>query len=157
VVNVVSKDVMESHGQRLKAAMSNGFGGKNKFIITAGDEKVCRRCQMAEEDGVIPFDQPYSNGMMAPSFHGKTCRCIQVTSDELASALEVNADIEENAVHVGILEPRAARSASLREYGSGNGPPNPAIRTELDNIPDEVFAPLFNDLNEFYRKKFLGE
>jgi len=155
VVNVVSKDILEAHGQRLKAAMSNGFGGKNKFIITAGDEKVCRRCQMAEEDGVIPFDQPYSNGMMAPSFHGKTCRCLQVTSDDLISALEVSA--EENAVEVGILEPRAAKSASLREYGSGNGPPNPAIRTEMDNMPDEVFVPLFNDLNEFYRKKFLGE
>jgi hypothetical protein len=70
----------------------------------------------------------------------------------MVSALEVR--VEENAVEVGILEPRAAKSASLREYGSGNGPPNPAIRTEMDNIPDEVFAPLFNDLNEFYRKKF---
>lgn len=155
MVKLIPKDILEAHGQRLKAVMAGVFSGKNKFIITAGDEKVCKLCQMAEEDGVIPFDQPYSNGMMAPSFHGKTCRCVQVTSDELASALEV--DIEENAAHVGILEPRAARSASLREYGSGNGPPNPAIRTEMDNIPDEVFAPLFNDLNEFYRKKFLGE
>ena len=155
MVELILKDALEAHGQRLKAVMAEGFGGKSKFIITAGDDRVCKRCQMAEEDGVIPFDQPYSNGMMAPSFHGKTCRCIQVTSYELASALEV--DIEENAVRVGILEPRAAKSASLREYGSGNGPPNPVIRTELDNIPDEVFVPLFNDLNEFYRKKFLGE
>jgi hypothetical protein len=27
----------------------------------------------------------------------------------------------------------------------------------MDNIPDEVLAPLFNELNEFYRKRFLGE
>lgn len=149
---VITKDILEAHGQRLKAVIAEGFGTKDKFIITAGDEKVCKLCQMAEEDGVIPFDQAYSNGMMEPSFHGRTCRCIQVTSDELASSLEVRA--EENRVDVGVIESRAA---SLREYGSGNGPPNPAIRTKMDNIPDEVFAPLFNDLNEFYRKKFLGE
>jgi hypothetical protein len=149
------KEILEAHGERLKAVISDslGPGGKTKFIITAGDLRVCPICQAAEKDGVIPIGQPYSNGHMDAPFHGKTCRCKQVTSDELASSLEVKAD--EKAVDVGIIEPAHAKAISIREYGSGNGPPNPAIRAEMDNIKEEVFSPLFNDLTENYRKQFL--
>lgn len=152
---MIMKDLLEAHGQRLKAviAESLGPGGKTKFIITAGDGRVCPVCQLAELDGVIPLDRPYSNGRMKPPFHGKTCRCRQVTSDELAASLEVNA--EEDSVDVGIRGPERAQAASIREYGSGNGPPNPAVRSEMDNIKDEVFSPLFNDLSEHYKKIFL--
>lgn len=149
------KNVLEAHGKRLRAVISEslGPGGKTKFIITAGDLKVCPICQAAEKDGVIPVGQPYSNGRMDAPFHGKTCRCKQVTSDELAESLEVKAD--EKSVDVGIIEPAKANAASIREYGSGNGPPNPAVRSEMDNIKDEVFIPLLNDLSEHFSKQFL--
>ena len=149
------KAALEAHGHRLQAAISDalGPGEKTKFIITAGDEKVCPICQKAEMDGPIPESQPYSNGQMHPSFHGKTCRCKEVTSDDLADALQVRAD--ENAVDVGILNPQAAQAAAIREYGSGNGPPNPAVRSAMDNIRPEVFVPLENDLEAHFREKFL--
>lgn len=149
-------EALERHGQRLTAIISEslGPGGQTKFIITAGDLKVCPICQAAERDGVIPINQAYSNGLMDAPFHGKTCRCKQVTSDELAASLEVRVD--HNAVDVGLLEPTQAKAASIREYGSGNGPPNPAVRTEMDNIKDEAFAPLYNDISEAYKKQFLS-
>ncbi len=149
------KELLEAHGHRISAAVAEAFGpgGKTKFIITAGDDRVCPICQQAETDGVIPIDQPYSNGQQGPSFHGKTCRCKEVTSDELAASLEV--EVTDNAVDVGILRPEAAAAASIREYGSGNGPPNPAVRSKMDDIPPEVFIPLDNDLEKLYRERFL--
>jgi hypothetical protein len=149
------KSILEAHGRRIKAAMSDalGPGGKTKFIITAGDGRVCPMCQLAEQDGPIPEKQPYSNGLLHPKFHGDSCRCQEVSSEELAGAIEVKPT--ENSVDVGLLEPQKAAAAAIREYGSGNGPPNPAVRVEMDNIKDEVFVPLFNDLSEHYKKLFM--
>ncbi|MFA6371287.1 MAG: hypothetical protein WCW68_01545 [Methanothrix sp.] len=150
-----TKEILEAHGERLKVAMEDalGKGEKTKFIITAGDERVCPACTKAEMDGSIPVGQPYSNGLMGPSFHGKTCRCTQVTSDELAASLQVRAT--EERVDVGIFEPQAAHAASIREYGSGNGPPNPAIRIAMANIKEEVFNPFYDDLSGHFKKIFL--
>ena len=150
-----TRDILETHGYRIQKAIADAYGGggPTKFIITAQDNKVCPICQEAERDGPIPVDQLYSNGKMHPSFHGKTCRCKEVTSDELAASLEV--EVTDNAVDVGILRPEAAAAASIREYGSGNGPPNPAVRSKMDDIPPEVFIPLDNDLEKLYRERFL--
>ena len=151
------KSILEAHGHRISAAVAEAFGpgGKTKFIITAGDDRVCPICQQAETDGVIPIDQPYSNGQQGPSFHGKTCRCKQVTSDDLAASLQVSAT--EQSVDVGIIEPQAAQAASIREYGSGNGPPNPAVRDKMDNIKEEAFAPLYEDLSNHFAARFFGK
>lgn len=130
-----------------------GHEGPTKFIITSGDLRVCPICQAAERDGVIPSDRPYSNGMMHPPFHGKTCRCKEVRSDDLAQAVEVKAN--ERSVDVGILDPQKAGAAAIREWGSGNGPPNPDVSRELDNVPPEVFIPLFDDLSKHYKNRFM--
>lgn len=129
-------------------------GGKTKFILTAGDERVCPICQGAEMDGAIPVNQPYSNGRMGPPFHGKTCRCKQITSGELAASLEVRAT--EVSVDVGLIDHQLAQAGSLMEYGLGNGPPNPVVTSEMENLGDEVFEPLFYDLYEHFSKKFLS-
>jgi hypothetical protein len=149
------KDILFAHGTRIRAVIGDAFGGggKTKFIITAGDFKVCSKCQQAEKDGPIPINNLYSNGMMEPSFHGKTCRCQQVTSDELAAALDIKAT--DTSLEVGIIEPQRSTDASIREYGSGNGPPNPAVSEKMDNINDEAFKPLFDDLFEHYRERFM--
>ena len=130
-----------------------GKGEKTKFIITAGDDRVCLSCLKAEHDGSIPVGQKYSNGLMEPSFHGKTCRCKQVTSDELVDALDVRAT--ETLVDVGLFTPAAAHAAHIREFGSGNGPPNPAIRIAMGNIKENVFRPMYDDLGIHFKKIFM--
>lgn len=151
------RDILETHGYRIQKAIADAYGGggPTKFIITAQDNKVCPICQEAERDGPIPVDQLYSNGQQGPSFHGKTCRCKQVTSDDLAASLQVSAT--EQSVDVGIIEPQAAQAASIREYGSGNGPPNPAVRDKMDNIKEEAFAPLYEDLSNHFAARFFGK
>lgn len=147
---------LESHGYRVRDMMVRAMepAGPTKFVITAGDERVCPACRKAEADGAIPVDQLYSNGMLHPSFHGKTCRCIESTSKELAQDLIVK--VEGDTVEVMLASPSQAHAASLREYGSGNGPPNPAIREQLDDSLENVFSPFFKDLTKEYVNQFMN-
>lgn len=149
------KELLEEHGERVKAAIEAALGGdiETKFIITAGDEKVCPQCQLAELDGAIPIDQPYSNGKMGPTPFHWHCRCKQVTSKELAADLEVRAT--EDYVDVGIFNPAGAHAAGIREFGSGHGPPNPAIQVAMMQLKDDVFRPLESGIGDNLAKYFL--
>lgn len=146
--------ILLDHGHRVRDAMIAAMepAGPSKFIITAGDERVCPECLKAEADGVIPQDQKYSNGLLHPPFHWH-CRCIESTSSELEQDLQVV--VEGNTVEVMLASPGQARAASLREYGSGNGPPNPAVREQLDNSLESIFAPFYDDLATVYIKQFM--
>ena len=151
-----TNQILQAHGERLRNALQDVLGDKHptKFIVTRGDGKVCERCLKAESDGVIPYDQPYRNGMQHPSFHGHTCRCKEMTSGELVQGLDVKVT-SENEVTVGFFEEKTAQAASIREYGSGNGPPEPTIRHQLDTIDPEFFNSFFDDLAEYYTKQFM--
>lgn len=46
----------------------------DKMWLTAGDERVCTICEPAEADGVIPYQQEFSNGLDMPLGH-PGCRC----------------------------------------------------------------------------------
>lgn len=146
---------MQAHGERLKSVLQDSLESKapTKFIVTAGDDRVCERCLKAESDGIIPYDEPYSNGKQHPSFHGDTCRCKEMTSGELSQGLEVKAT--EGSVDVGFFEELTASAAAIREFGNGNGPPEPDIRNTLDTMDSRVFKPLFSDLELHYKKLFM--
>ncbi len=128
-------------------------GGPTKFVVTRGDNRVCQMCLDAESDGVIPYDQPYSNGKQHPSFHGHTCRCREMTSGELVQGIDVR--VQGNNVDVGFHEERTAQGAFTREFGSGNGPPQPDLLHSLDTEDIDFFQPFFNDLTEIYKRKFM--
>ena len=149
------REILEDHGYRIKAALEDmlGKGERTKFIITVGDDRVCLSCLKAEHDGSIPIGQRYSNGLMGPSFHGETCRCKQVTSDEFVDALDVRAT--EELVDVGLFTPAASHAASIREYGSGNGPPNPELIIAMSNVKEAIYTPLYDDLTDHFKKIFM--
>ena len=50
------------------------MGIEGKEWITAGDDRVSEECQMNEAEGVIPVNQAFSGGVMAPPQH-PDCRC----------------------------------------------------------------------------------
>jgi len=50
------------------------MGIDGKEWVTAGDEKVSDECQGNEAEGVIPVNQEFSGGVMAPPQH-PDCRC----------------------------------------------------------------------------------
>jgi hypothetical protein len=153
--HVAVKEILEAHGENVKRFLQEAFGPQKptKAIVTAGDERVCPMCQVAEKDGTIPDEQPYSNGKAHPPFHGKTCRCQEITSKALSGALEIRGG--ETTVDVGFFDEWTAKAATEREYGSGNGPPAPTVRPELDTKADVLLGPLFDDLGALYKDKFM--
>jgi hypothetical protein len=154
---VSKREALRLHGERLRNLMQDllEVHGPTKFIVTKGDHRVCTKCLQAEADGIIPYDQPYSNSMMHPSFHGHTCRCREISSGELSQGVNVKA--QENNVDVGFFEKFTAEAAQVREYGSGISPPRPDIRHALDTIDPAFFEPFYGDLTEHFKKRFLGK
>jgi len=52
----------------------NDMGIEGKEWITAGDDMVSDECQANEDQGVIPVNQAFTSGAMAPPEH-PNCRC----------------------------------------------------------------------------------
>lgn len=50
------------------------MGIEGKEWVTAGDDRVSPECQGNEAEGVIPTDQAFGSGLMAPPQH-PNCRC----------------------------------------------------------------------------------
>ena len=51
------------------------MGIDGKEWITAGDANVSDECEANEAEGVIPVNQAFSGGVMAPPQH-PDCRCV---------------------------------------------------------------------------------
>jgi hypothetical protein len=49
-------------------------GVSTKQVLVAPDERVCKACWAAEDEGAIPLSQPFLSGVDAPPFH-PSCRC----------------------------------------------------------------------------------
>jgi hypothetical protein len=126
---------------------------QTKSIVTANDESVCIKCRMAEADGVIPLDQPYSNGMMHPPFHGHTCRCNESTSDELSTSIEVQ--VTGNTVEVGWRSSDTAKAAIQREFGGGAGPSRPELRQKIDSSIGDLIHTLCDNVFSWLKNRFM--
>ena len=50
--------------------------------------------------------------------------------------------VGEELVDVGLFTPAASHAASIREYGSGNGPPNPELIIAMSNVKETIYTPL---------------